>query len=321
MLQNLRGRLILLLFALVLTVNLGRMAVNETYRSPGPLPTTRAVVIPAAGTGAAAETLKADGAISSKLFFRAAAWITRRKNPIRAGEFEIPARASLQQVLQILRFGPLVQHQVTIPEGLTGIQIARIVNAAAAASGSISPPLEGGILPQTYNYTLGTPRPKLIARAGLALQSALAAAWNQRDPAIPLASPAQALILASIVQEETPLPAELPKIAAVYENRLALGMWLQADPTVIYAASNGATASGLALTRADLANPSPYNTYAHPGLPPGPICAPGLAAINAVLHPAHSKDLYFVATGTGGHSFAETYKQQLANIAAFLARR
>jgi UPF0755 protein len=172
-------------------------------------------------------------------------------------------------------------------------------------------------LPQTYDYTLGTPVPKIAARAALALQAALTAAWPNRDPAVPLATPAEAVILASIVQEETPLPAELPKIAAVYENRLARNMRLQADPTVIYAASYGVTASGLPITRANLANPSFYNTYAHPGLPPGPICAPGIAAILAVLHPTHSKDLYFVATGTGGHVFTSDFKQQLANIAAY----
>jgi UPF0755 protein len=210
-----------------------------------------------------------------------------------------------------------VQHRVTIPEGLTAIQIARILNAAASASGRAAPPPEGSILPQTYDYVLNTPRPKILTRAAAALQAALAPAWAARDPNIPLASPEQAVILASIVQEETPLPAELPRIAAVYENRLKLGMRLQADPTVIYAASSGATASGLAITRADLQNPSPYNTYASPGLPPGPICAPGLAALTAVLHPVQTKNLYFVATGLGGHVFADTYPQQLRNIAAY----
>jgi UPF0755 protein len=315
--QKPRSRLILILFALVLVANLGNLAIDEAYRSPGPLQTTRAVVIPAAGTKAAAAALKNDGAISDPLIFRAATWLTRKQGPIRAGEFEIPARASIWQILFILRFGAPVQHQVTIPEGLTAIQIARILNSAPATTGSVSPPPEGSILPQTYDYVLGTPRPKIVARASLALQTALSAAWPERDPTIPLSTPAQAVILASIVQEETPLPGELPKIAAVYENRLTLNMRLQADPTVIYAASEGATASGLHISRADLANPSLYNTYFNIGLPPGPICAPGFAAINAVLHPAHSSNLYFVATGNGGHVFADTFQQQLANIAAY----
>jgi UPF0755 protein len=123
------------------------------------------------------------------------------------------------------------------------------------------------------------------------------------------------------VQEETPIAAELPEIAAVYENRLVLGMKLQADPTVIYAASGGAVSGGVGISRADLANASAYNTYTYKGLPPGPICAPGLAAIAAVLHPAPSADLYFVATGDGGHVFAQDFKQQLRNIAAYRGRR
>jgi UPF0755 protein len=300
----------------VLTLNLAGMAVHEAYRAPGPLQATRAVVIPPAGTLAAAQTLKADGAIGNPLIFRVAAWLTRKQGPIHAGEFAIPARASLWQILFILRFAPPVEHQVTFPEGLTAIQIAKILNAAKAATGAVVPPPEGSILPQTYDYLLNTPRPAILARAGQALQTALNLAWSRRDSSIPLTSPAQAVILASIVQEETPIPAELPKIAAVYENRMVLNMRLQADPTVIYAASHGAVAAGLPITRADLGNPSPYNTYANAGLPPGPICAPGIAAINAVLHPVHSSNLYFVATGTGGHVFAESFTQQLANIAA-----
>ncbi len=312
-----RGRLLLILFALVLCLNLGKMAITETYTSPGPLPTTRAIIIPPAGTATAAKILHQDDAITYPLAFRAAAWITRKQGPIRAGEYEIPARASIAQILQILRFAPPVEHQVTIPEGLTAFQIAKILNSAPATTGRVALTAEASLLPQTYDYTLGTPVAKIAARATLALQTAMAAAWPDRDPTIPVTTPDQAITLASIVQEETPLPAELPKIAAVYENRLVLNMRLQADPTVIYAATYGVTAAGQPITRANLANPSPYNTYIHPGLPPGPICAPGLAAILAVLHPIRSKNLYFVATGTGGHIFAQTFTQQLANIAAY----
>ncbi len=316
---GLRSRFVLLLCAVVLLAQLGRMGLRELYYAPGPLPLTRDVVVPPGGTAAAALTLRQDGVISYPPIFRIAAWLTRRQGPIRAGEFTVPAHASLWQVLFILRFAPPVEHRVTIPEGLTAVQIAHILNAAAAADGSVAPPPEGSILPQTYDYVLGTPRPQILARAAMALQAALGPAWAGRDPSVPLASARQAVILASIVQVETPLPAELPKIAAVYENRLARGMRLQADPTVIYAASHGAAAAGRAIGRADLASPSPYNTYVNSGLPPGPICAPGLAAIQAVLHPEHDGDLYFVATGDGGHAFAQTYAGQLRNIAA--ARR
>jgi UPF0755 protein len=314
-----RGRLILVLWTLVIVLNLGRMAVDETYRSPGYLQASRNVVIPAGDTAAVARILRQDGVIQYALAFRAAAWFTRGQGPIHAGEFFIPARSSLQQILGILRFGAPVQHQVTIPEGLTGVQIARLINALPAAVGAVPAPPDGAVLPQTYNYLYGTPRTAILRRAEAAMNEAVEKAWNARDKSILLASPAAAVILASIVQEETPIAAELPKIAAVYENRLAEGMNLQADPTVIYAATAGAAASGRPITKSDLANPSPYNTYIHAGLPPGPICSPGLAALQAVLHPAASDDLFFVATGTGGHVFSDTYKQHLANVAAYRA--
>ncbi len=314
-----RGRLVLILVLLLVTLRLYSMAVDETYNAPGPLENARTVVIPPDGTAAAATALRRDGVIKYPAVFRVAAWFTRGQGPIHAGEYFVPAHSSLAQVLWILRFWAPVEHQVTIPEGLTGVQIAKILNAAGSASGSVPPPPDGAVLPETYKYTLNTGRSVILARAEAAMRVALARQWAGRDAGVPLAWPEQSLILASIVQEESPVPAELPEIAAVYENRLARGMKLQADPTVIYAASNGATASGPPITKTDLANVSPYNTYIWEGLPPGPICAPGVAAIAAVLHPAKSDALFFVATGTGGHVFATTYREQLANIAAYKA--
>ena len=151
------------------------------------------------------------------------------------------------------------------------------------------------------------------------MRQALQTAWAARDPSIPLTSPQQALTLASIVQQETPLAAELPEIAAVYENRLARGMRLAADPTVIFAATGGRVSGGQPITRSDLATPSPYNTYMYAGLPPGPICAPGIAAIEAVLHPAQSQALFFVATGAGGHVFADNFQEQQQHIKQYRA--
>jgi UPF0755 protein len=320
-LRAIRGRIVLLLVVLVVTLRMGSMAVQETYTEPGPLKISGDLVIPPGGTMEAADALRQAGAIRYRKIFRIAAWLTRRDGPVHAGEFLIPARSSLAEILNILRHGAPVQHQVTIPEGLTGAQIAKILNAAAAASGTVAAPAEGTVLPQTYDFTRGTPRQAILARAENAMRQSLAAAWAKRDLSVPLASPQDALILASIVQEESPVPAELPEIAAVYENRLAIGMRLQADPTVIYAASGGQDSGGAEISRADLGNPSPYNTYVHDGLPPGPICAPGIAAIEAVLHPAASQALYFVATGNGGHVFAANFKDQLRNIAAYRASR
>lgn len=301
---------------LVTTLRLGMMAVDETYHAPGPLQASGAFLIPQGDTAQVAAALSKDGAISSPFVFHVAVWATRQDGPVHAGEYLIPARSSLAEILQILRHGMPVQHQVTIPEGLTGAQIAAILNSAPAASGSVAPPVEGSVLPQTYDFVWGEPRAAILARAKLAMQQSLNQVWTGRG-AVPLLSPQQAVILASIVQEESPLPGELPEIAAVYENRLAKGMKLQADPTVIYAASGGRTSLGEPISRTDLGNPSPYNTYAHLGLPPGPICAPGMAAIDAVLHPAAIPALYFVATGHGGHVFSKSFKGQLKNIAAY----
>jgi len=298
------------------------MAAHESYIAPGAGQTNADIVIPAGGSAAAAEALAKAGVIRHKLIFRLAAYFTRGDGVLHAGEFIFPAHASIKDILNILRHGQQVEHQVTIPEGLTGAQIAKILNAAPDASGQVAPPPEGIVLPQTYSYLWGTPRAAILARAEQAMQTSLDAAWPKRDPNLPLASPQEALILASIVQEETPLGRELPQIAAVYENRLRQGMKLQADPTVIYAATGGKQSGGASISRADLDNPSPYNTYAHAGLPPGPICAPGAAAIDAVLHPANSDALYFVATGTGGHVFSRYFKDQLRNIEhLFDARR
>ena len=304
----------------LVTARVASMAVGQAFYAPGPLAASRDLVIPPGSTSFVATLLQQAGVVRHALVFRLAVWETRASGPIHAGEFLIPAHASLSQVLNILRHGAPVEHQVTFPEGLTGAQIAGILNHAPAARGHVLPPPEGSVLPQTYDYTLGTPRSAILARAQRAMRHGLAAAWAGRSRAIPLKTPRQALILASIVQQESPLASELPKIAAVYENRLALGMRLQADPTVIYAASGGKNSGGEVISRADLANPSPYNTYEYAGLPPGPICAPGIAAILAVLHPAASRALYFVATGNGGHVFTEHFKTQLRNIARYQAR-
>jgi UPF0755 protein len=314
-----RGQLVLLLAALVVVARVGRMEAGQLYNAPGPLPREQNIVVPEGSTLATEAVLQRAGAIRHGLVFRAAAWITRHDGPIHAGEFLFPAHASLREILEILRHAPPVEHQVTFPEGLTGTQIAAILNAAPDADGHVAPPPDGAVLPQTYDFTRGTRRQAILLRAENARHQALQAAWAARDPSVPLASPAQALILASIVQQETPLAAELPEIAAVYENRLARGMKLQADPTVIFAATGGRVSGGETITRDDLASPSPYNTYLYAGLPPGPICAPGLAAIQAVLHPAQSQALFFVATGTGGHVFADHFQEQLQHIKQYQA--
>ena len=311
-------RWILPLWTLVIVLGIARTAIQQSYNGPGPLPVSKNVTIPRGGLSTVARALLRAGVIKYPIIFDLAALLTRHQGKLRAGEYRFIAHGSLNDTLHTLRVAPVVEHQITLPPGLTARQIAAIINQAPHATGQIAPPAQASILPQTYDYPSGTSRASILARAQAALQRSLATLWASRAPGLPLTSARQALILASIVQLETPIPAELPKIAAVYENRLKRGMKLQADPTVIFAATHGsATALSHPITMTDLNRNSPYNTYKINGLPPGPICAPGLAAIRAALHPAPIKALYFVATGQGGHVFARHFKTQLANIARY----
>lgn len=315
-----RGYLVLALLILLAVLGTGRMLAYRTYEAPGLTHTDKIVLIPPGATARVAQTLQTAGLIQSPFIFRAAAWWTRHDGPLRAGEYLFPAHASLNRVLYILRYGTEVEHHATVPEGLTSVQIAAILNQLPEATGQVMPPPEGSVLPQTYDYVYGTPRASILARMRAAMRSERALLWLNRDPNIPLKTPEQAVILASIVQQETPLISDMPMIAAVYENRLRLGMKLQADPTVIFAASQGAQSAGLSISRADLETTSPYNTYLYKGLPPGPICAPGINALKAVLHPAQSDALYFVAMQDGTHRsvFSHSLQQHLENIKRFL---
>ena len=282
---------------------------------PGPLEATRDVVVPRGDTAHVAAALAAAGVIRHPWEFRLAAALTRDQGTLHAGEFAFPAHVTVGEVLVILRTARPVAHRLTLPEGLTARQITHLFDAADAATGRTPAIGEGSVLPQTYFYPRGTARAALVERAHAALEAALAAAWAKRVPDSALKTPRDALILASIVERETALPAERPIVASVYLNRLARGMRLQADPTVIYAASHGAGALAHPITEGELRLASPFNTYRVAGLPPGPICSPGVAALEAVLHPATTKFLYFVADGSGGHLFARHYASQQRNVA------
>jgi UPF0755 protein len=283
------------------------------------LPAARAVIVPRGGSVAVGDALAGAGVIRQALPFRVAVWLTRQEGPLHASELEFPAHASLRSVLAVLRTGHPVEHLVTIPEGLTSREIVALLERAAVLTEPVTPPPEGSVRPQTYAYEYGTTRAALLARMETAMAQEVSAAWAGRAPGLPLASAAEAVTLASIVERETARPEERPHVAAVYLNRLRQGMKLQADPTVIYAASSGLGVLDHKLTRAELDRADPYNTYRVAGLPPGPICAPGIASLQAVLHPATSDDLYFVADGTGGHVFAQTEAAHSRNVAAWRA--
>ena len=285
------------------------------YNQPGPLPAAQAVVVPHGGIEQVAEALARDGVIASPLRLHVAVFATAGEGPLHAGELEFPAAASLHQVLAVLRTAKPIQHHVTIPEGLTAAQVATLLDRTPVLEGDPVMPAEGGMLPETYAFDRGTTRAALAERAARDMDRALGRVWAERSPTLPLDSPRDALILASIVERETAKPEERPHIAAVFLNRLRIGMKLQSDPTVAYSASGGTGLLSHGLTRSELERDDPYNTYRIGGLPPGPISMPGLAALRAVTQPAQSDDLYFVADGTGGHVFARTQEEHLRNVA------
>ena len=311
--------IVVILLALAGLAGAGVQYARRVYDRSGPLEVARAVVIPRGSPAQVAEALAAAGVIADPLAFRVAAALGVSGGPLHAGELAFPEKASLHEVFTVLRTARPVQHKLTIPEGLTAAQIARLVARADALTGDAPVPPEGAILPQTYAYDYGATRASLFERASLAMQKALAQAWASRAPDLPLTSPADLLILASLVERETARPEERPHVAGVFLNRLKRGMKLQSDPTVVYAASNGAGLLERPLTHADLDIASPYNTYRIPALPPGPIASPGVAALEASARPDATADLYFVADGTGGHAFARTLEEHQRNVARWRA--
>lgn len=292
---------------------------KSSYFAAGPLFEKRVVLIERGTSGAAiAARLAADGFIENPTVFQYGNRLFGVPKPLRAGEFEIPAGASAADVARILQEGEQVVHRITIAEGLTSTEIVELVRADPVLTGDIAAvPREGSLLPETYHFHRGMTRAALLQRAQKSMNDALLELWDARRPDLPLASPEEALILASIVEKETGVAAERPLVASVFVNRLNKGMRLQSDPTVVYGITNGAGPLGRALTRADLKASTPYNTYQIDRLPPGPIANPGRKSIAAVLNPAESKYFYFVADGTGGHAFAETLAQHNRNVRAW----
>jgi UPF0755 protein len=306
---------------LVISVTIG--ALNrfwgQTYDFPGPLEQTSDVVVPRGTPEQVGQALLQAGVIRSDWTFWIAALVTRGQGTLHAGEFSFPRGATLREVLTILRTARPVEHHLTLAEGLTAAQIALLFDRNAVLTGETPMPAEGAVLPETYSFERGATRAAVMARATAAMERALTLVWDGRAANLPLASPQDLLTLASIVERETAKAEERPRVAAVFLNRLRRGMKLQADPTVIYAASGGTGVLGRAITRADLTWDNPYNTYVVSGLPPGPIDSPGLATLEASAHPTVTDDLYFVADGSGGHAFARTLEDHQRNVARWRA--
>lgn len=291
----------------------------HTYDAPGPLRADQDVVVPRASSDQISTLLEQRGVVNNATSFRIAVLLTREQGALKAGELQFPVHASLRAVLEVLRFGKPVQHHMTVPEGLTAAQVVLLFERADTAVGAVDIPPEGSILPETYAFDRGTARSVLIERGSRAMSRALETAWAARAPNSPLANPHEALVLASIVERETAKPEERSRIAAVFLNRLRRGMKLQSDPTVAYAAAGGLGSLDHGITRAELERDDPYNTYRIPGLPPDPICMPGLASLRAVMQPravpAGFEEYFFVADGSGGHVFAHTEEEHRRNVA------
>lgn len=285
---------------------------------PGPLAEEQVVELPrGGGLAGIASRLEASGAIEDARVFRVATRLVGRDRRLRAGEYRIPAHASPREILDILESGQIVLHGLTIPEGLSTVEALTLIEAHPILVGGMpeDPPGEGELLPETYMFARGTTRAELIERMTGDMRRLLAELWENRQEGLPLASPEEALILASIIEKETAVKAEYGLVASVFVNRLRRGMPLQTDPTVIYAITRGEGPLGRQLLRRDLEIDDPYNTYRHPGLPPGPIANPGRGALAAALNPETTDYLYFVADGTGGHAFARTLQEHNRNVA------
>jgi UPF0755 protein len=310
-----------LIAALVLVVGYGVHFLYGWY-GPGPLAKeTSFIVSEGAGMVSVSQELEAQGVVASATTFRARARLLGHAGGLKAGEFIIPAHASGAQVLFILqgREGVL-QRLFTVPEGMPSVLVHEKLMAQPLLAGAAPMPAEGSILPQSYGYQRGASRAALIARMQKAMQVTLADLWAKRSPRTVAKTPAEAVILASIVEKETGKPSERRMVAGLYSNRLRQGMKLQADPTIIYPITQGRPI-GRRIRESEIRAVNGYNTYAMVGLPRGPITNPGRDSIAAVLNPADTRALYMVADGTGGHVFADTLDQHNANVAKWFAIR
>ncbi|OCC04553.1 hypothetical protein BA190_12655 [Labrys sp. WJW] len=303
-------------FVLLMLIAIGGYFGLRQFTSPGPLSEAKTVYVPkGSGRDEIADSLERQGVIDSATIFTTGALILGHSN-LKAGEYAFKPGASMYDVMNILVDGKVIQHSITIPEGLTSQMIIDRLNQDDLLTGDAPPvPPEGALLPDTYKYERGTTRSAMVRKMQEEQKALVDQIWKQRAANLPLKSPAEMVTLASIVEKETGQADERPHVASVFINRLQKNMRLQSDPTVIYGMVGGKGKLDRALTSADLSQPTRFNTYTITGLPPSPIANPGKAAMQAVATPLATKDLYFVADGTGGHAFAPTLDEHNKNVA------
>ncbi len=291
---------------------------KQKIEAPGPLQEDKVVNIPArAGMTDIADILQREGVIDNNRWaFIGSVFALKARADLKPGEYSFQKNASLRDVIGTIVEGKVVQHSVTIPEGLTSEQIvARLTENDIFAGPIREVPREGTLLPETYKFPRGTTREQVIQRMQQSQKRVLAEIWERRSADIPVKTPEQLVTLASIVEKETGKADERSRVAAVFVNRLRQKMKLQSDPTIIYGLVGGKGTLGRPIKRSEIQQPSPYNTYIVDGLPPGPIANPGRASLEATANPARTRDLFFVADGSGGHAFSDSYDQHQKNVA------
>lgn len=287
------------------------------FERPGPADADTVFLLErGTGLNATAAQLEASGLISDALIFRLALQLTEHAGSLKAGEYLIPAASSMNGIANILEEGKSILHKLTVAEGLTSWEAMQIIAADPVLVGEPPEvPAEGALLPETYLFTRGASRADIVAEMKAAHDEVVERLWDERAENLPISTIEEAVVLASIVEKETGVAAERPRVAAVFINRLRRGMRLQSDPTIIYGITNGQGPLGRPIRRSEIDRKTAYNTYQIDGLPPTPIANPGEASIAAVLNPPTTNELYFVADGTGGHAFATTLAEHNRNVA------
>lgn len=313
------GKIIVALAALLLLIVGGNFVYGWNAKGPSQRDVT-IIIKPGSSLPLAAKSLEKGGVIKSADAFVTRAKILGGSTSIKAGEFLIPTGASNADIMSILQGGKAVQRMVTIPEGMPSIQVHERLMANDTLTGEIPVPAEGSIMPDSYAFEKGESRADVLKRMQAAMTQAVQELWPQRSKNTVVKTPQEAVTLASIVEKETSKKSELREVAGVYSNRLTKGMMLQADPTIIYPITRGKPL-GRRIRQSEIQAVNDYNTYSMTGLPKGPIANPSRAAIEAVLNPASTSALFFVADGSGGHVFADTLEEHNRNVEKWYAIR